>query len=93
MSLESNRDQFKKISTSTQVQLLTEMVQQCHVCVEIDVPTLNVTGEMLKKKALFFRDKILLDFAECLTSSDTISLQSFVASNGWLEKYLKHIST
>lgn len=35
----------------------------------------------------------MLDFAECLASSDTISLQTFIASNGWLEKYLKRIST
>jgi hypothetical protein len=48
---------------------------------------------VLKSKALFFEDKILHDFAECLKPSDIVSLQTLVASNGWLEKYLKHIST
>jgi hypothetical protein len=42
---------------------------------------------------LYFLDKILHDFEECLKPSDKVSLQTFVALNGWLKKYLKQGST
>lgn len=41
-----------------------EMVQQWHVRIEINAPTLNVMGEMFKKKPMFFQDKILLDLRD-----------------------------
>jgi DDE superfamily endonuclease len=69
------------------------MVHQWHMHVEIDVPTLNMTGEGLKNKALFFQDKILHEFSECLKLSNIVPLQKFVVLNGWLAKYLKGIST
>ena len=46
-----------------------------------------------RTRLCFFQDKILQDFAECLRPSDIVFLQTFVASNGWLEKYLNLIST
>ena len=55
------------------MQLLTDMVHQWQIHVEIDVPMLNVTGEVLKNKALFFQNKILHDFAECLKLSNIVS--------------------
>jgi hypothetical protein len=93
VALESNQDGLKKVSLSTRVQLLTDIVHQWHMRVEINAPTLNMTGWVLKNKALLFQDKILQDFAECLKPSDIVSLQAFVASNGWLKKYLKRLST
>jgi hypothetical protein len=64
------------------VQRLADMVHQWHMQVEIKAPTLNVTGEILKKKAIYFRDKVLHDFVECLKPSEVVALEIFVASNG-----------
>lgn len=83
----------KKIATTPRVSILSEMVHQWHVSVEIDAPDLNVTGEVLKAKALSFRDKILESYSENLTSADVIALKAFAASNGWLEKYSKRVGT
>lgn len=74
VALKSNRDGVKMIFRSTQVQILTDMVHQWHMRVGVDASSLNVTGKVLKNKAIFFRDKILNDFAECLKSSDIIHL-------------------
>jgi transposase-like protein len=42
--------------------LIEDMLLRWHMQVEIDAPSLNVTGEVLQAKALFFRDKLLHDF-------------------------------
>ena len=88
-----NRHASKKISANSRVSLLTDMVHQWHVRVETDSPDLNVTGEVLKAKALFFRDRILENYGEHLKQSDIVAFKAFSASNGWLEKYLKRVGT
>jgi hypothetical protein len=57
--------------------------------VEANAPYLNVTGEVLKTKAIEFRNKLFADFSHLLTAIDILAFQAFVTSDGWLEKYLK----
>lgn len=57
--------------------------------VDINTPNLNVIDEVLKIKTLFFRDKIFENYIDILISTDIIALKIFIASNEWLEKYLK----
>ena len=64
-----------------------------HVRVEIDAPEMNTTGEVLKAKALEFRDLILHSFGDDVSAQFKSQLRNFQASNGWLEKYTARYGT
>jgi len=71
----------------TKCALIDDMLHRWHVSIEIDAPTLNITGQVLQAKALDFRDRVLKDFSGNLDMATKKQLESFKASNGWLENY------
>ena len=66
-----------------------DKVYDWHLRIENDVRDLNITQDILKIKALYFRDLILSKFGDTLKSEVKLSLQSFKASNGWLIKFIQ----
>ena len=80
-------------SSKTKVSLIEDMLYRWHVRVEIDAPSLNVTGEVLQSKALEFRDAILRKYGDRQEDDLRNALQDFKASNGWLQKYLARHDT
>ena len=67
------------------------MLYRWHVRVEIDAPTLNVTGETLHDQALKFRDLVLEKYSERLNDVQITTFQEFKASKGWLKNYLSRL--
>ena len=69
--------------------VLDHILHDWHVRIENDARNLNITGEIIQTKALHFRDLILAKHSEALKSEVKLSLQSFKASKGWLEKFMQ----
>ena len=83
----------KNFITNAKCKLMDALLQNWHMRLEIDAPSLNVTGDILKEKAIHFRDVVLEKHGSRLSKADKDSLENFKASNGWLEKYLHRIGS
>jgi DNA-binding XRE family transcriptional regulator len=83
----------KIVKTRAKCELVEVMLHSWHMRVEIDAPDLNVTGDVLKTKAIHFRDLILERHGDSLPQKIKSDLESFKASNGWLDNYKHRVQT
>ena len=88
----SNRT-AKIVKVRAKCPLVESMLHAWHIRAEIDAPDLNVTGDVLKTKALHFRDMLLTKYGNVLPSNQMEDLKLFKASNGWLENYKNRFGT
>lgn len=83
----------KIIESNTKCKLIESMLHHWHMRVQIDAPTLNITGHILQQKALEFRDVVLQRHGSALGATQKAALEGFQASNGWLANYTKRVGT
>ena len=81
------------LSYKDKVSIINDKVHPWHVQVKVDVPTLNVTCNVLQTKALAFQDWILKDHLATTNPELVESWKKFKASNGWLQNYFKQKGT
>ncbi|TMW62921.1 hypothetical protein Poli38472_005539 [Pythium oligandrum] len=79
----------KVLQYQHKLSIIEDTLYKWQMQVENDAPTLKFTGELLQRKALEFRDKILADFRDQLQPEVVQSLTDFKASNGWLHRYMQ----
>ena len=83
----------KIVKIRAKCKMVEAMLHAWHIRVEIDAPDLNVTGDVLKAKAIHFRDLILSNHGASLPEKTKSDLESFQASNGWLDNYKNRVGT
>ncbi|KAK1945637.1 Tigger transposable element-derived protein 4 [Phytophthora citrophthora] len=90
--VESATSSRKVLQYQHKLSVIEDMLYKWQMQVELDAPTLKVTGELLQSKAMEFRNKILADYSSELSDEVIMSLTDFKASNGWLHRYMQRRS-
>lgn len=82
----------KVLQYQHKLSIIEDMLYKWQIQVEIDSPTLKITGDLLQSKAMEFRNKVLADYSNELPDEVVLSLTDFKASNGWLHRYMQRKS-
>ncbi|KAF4321419.1 hypothetical protein BBO99_00001228 [Phytophthora kernoviae] len=90
--VESSTSSRKVLQYQHKLSIIEDMLYKWQVQVELDAPTLKITGDLLQSKAMEFRNKILADYSSDLSDEIILSLTDFKASNGWLHRYMQRRS-
>eukprot|EP00474_Spongospora_subterranea_P001550 CRZ02008.1 hypothetical protein [Spongospora subterranea] len=72
--------------------MLESMLYSWQRRVEVDAPTLNITGDILQSQAIKFKEIMLQNFDNNIDATVKSRLLKLTASNGWLQNYLKRHS-
>jgi len=84
-----NTKRRKNVGYDGKSTIIDKALHDWQVRVENDAPTLNVTGDIIRTKALEFRDMMLHIHGDRLSSEVKLNLQNFKASKGWLNGYMQ----
>ncbi|KAI9912922.1 hypothetical protein PsorP6_005591 [Peronosclerospora sorghi] len=87
--VENARSSRKVLQYQHKLSVIEDMLYKWQMQVELDAPSVKITGELMQSKAMEFRNKILADYSSDLSDEVIMSLTDFKASNGWLHRYMQ----
>ena len=87
------KGESRKTLLQAKCKLLDDILHAWHMMVEVNAPSVSVTGSVLQAKALHLRDIIIENHGDALPADVHRLLQLFQASNGRVQKYINRVGT